>query len=146
MCWGHNFSGQLGNGGAQHIAYPVNVAIVIPPSLTLNYPNGQPGSFFTITADGFPENSTATVSINGVVVTTTLPTSSTGGFVAFLNSTGLTSGYYRVTVSVNPSASVNFALDSNAPLRAQEGSGTTFVLDGLGLMPLELVYLPLILR
>ena len=145
-CWGHNLSGQVGNGGAQFIAYPVNVAIAIPPNLTLNYPTGQPGSFFTLTAEGFPENSAATVSINGVVLTTTLPVTSTGGFVALLNTTGLSAGYYRLTVSVNPSATTNFTLDQSAPLRLPEGSGTTFVLDGLGLVPLKLVFLPVILR
>ncbi|MBI5566377.1 MAG: RCC1 repeat-containing protein [Chloroflexi bacterium] len=145
-CWGHNLSGQVGNGGAQFIAYPVNVAIAIPPSLTRNYPNGQPGSFFTITAEGFPENSAATVSINGVVLTTTLPITSTGGFVALFNTTGLSAGYYRLTVSVNPSATTNFTLDQSAPLRLPEGSGTTFVLDGLGLTPLKLVFLPTIIR
>lgn len=116
----------------------MNVAIAIPPNLTLNYPTGQPGSFFTLTAEGFPENSAATVSINGVVLTTTLPVTSTGGFVALLNTTGLSAGYYRLTVSVNPSATTNFTLDQSAPLRLPEGSGTTFVLDGLGLVPLKL--------
>jgi hypothetical protein len=103
----------------------------VPPSptLTLNYTNGSPGSFFTITGEDYPANSQATVSLNGTTLTNTLPVDETGQFTVILDTEGADVGYYNLTISVNTSvtATVSFLLDSAAPLRPQEGDGIIIV-------------------
>jgi hypothetical protein len=102
------------------------------------------GAFwFAVRSPHFDQNSLSTY--NGIG-TVTIEGVITVGVIALLNTTGLNAGYYRITVSVNPSASAGFSLDSTAPLRAPEGTGTIFVLDGFGLIPLKLVFLPVVIR
>ena len=54
-------------------------------------------------------------------------------------------GRYFVTAAVNPSATADFTLDPNAPLRPQEGSGPVHNVPG-GIAFAEFVYLPLVCR
>jgi Tol biopolymer transport system component len=123
----------------------VHERAVALPSLSINYPDGQPGSFFTVTGSNFPPNSTAAVVINGVTLTTTLPVDSSGGFLFLLNTEQADAGHYFVTVTANPEATVSFILDPAAPLRPQVDSGAIFqVPDGIALT--EFIYLPLIQR
>ena len=82
-CWGWDGYGQLGLGTITQRLTPVDVIDLAPPSLTINYPNGQPGSFFTITGWNFPPDSQATLSINGQVITNTLSVDPTGSFIFF---------------------------------------------------------------
>jgi archaellum component FlaF (FlaF/FlaG flagellin family) len=123
----------------------VHERAVALPSLSINYPDGQPGSFFTVTGSNFPPNSTAAVIINGVTLTTSLPVDSSGEFLFLLNTEHADAGHYFVTVTANPGATVSFILDPAAPLRPQVDSGAIFqVPDGIALT--EFIYLPLIQR
>jgi hypothetical protein len=113
--------------------------------LTVNYPYGQSGSFFTITGWNFPPGTLANLYINDQVITSTLPVNPTGSFIFFLNTTGAEAGGYVVTASVNPSAATSFILFDDAPLRPQEGGGQTFVVPA-GIAFHNFVYLPLVKR
>jgi photosystem II stability/assembly factor-like uncharacterized protein len=117
-----------------------------PPSasLSINYTNGAPGSFFTLTGANFPANSTATITINGQEVGT-VPTDSSGGFVFLLNTDQADKGHYVVTATVNPSASTSFVLDPDDPTRSQESNGTIFNVPA-GIAFTHVVYLPLVNR
>ncbi len=114
------------------------------PTLTANYTVGAPGSYFTFTGMDFPADSTATISVNGMILGN-VTTDSNGEF-QFLLSTDLAwVGAYFVTVSVNPSATIRFDLDVNADVRPQEGSGSTFDVPA-GIAFTKFIYLPAILR
>jgi trimeric autotransporter adhesin len=117
----------------------------IPPSLLINYTTGKPGSSFFVSGSGFPAGDTATVTVNGHVLSSALTVDGAGGLTFHLDTSLAGAGQYFATVSVNPSASVAFTLDSNAPLRSQEGSGPTFNVPG-GIAFTRFVYLPLVRR
>ncbi len=132
----------FGNSNATYVRKLV--LSVVSPLLTINYSSGQPGSFFTLTGSGFPPNDTATIAVNGVVLTSTLAVDGSGEFVFLLDTGQADNGYYAVTAMVNPSAMTSFILDPNSPLRLQEGSGPIFsVPSGIAW---KAIYLPLILR
>ena len=117
----------------------------MPSSLLINHTTGKPGSYFTLSGAGFPAGGTATVTVNGRVLTNALAVDSAGGVAFRLNTGQAGAGRYVATVSVNPSATVVFTLDSSTPLRAQQGSGPTFdVPSGIALT--KILYLPLIRR
>lgn len=114
----------------------------IQPILSVNYTSGSPGSFFTLSGSDFPPNSTVTIVVNGRTLGT-LSTDSVGNFVFLLNTDHADEGHYIVTATVNPGASARFVLDSNEPIRPQEGSGTTFDVPS-GIAYTHLIYLPLV--
>jgi alpha-tubulin suppressor-like RCC1 family protein len=147
-CWGGDLYGQLGLGTITERWTPVDVVASVPARLVLNYSTGQPGSFFTLTGENFAANSQATVSINGTVVTTALAINETGSFIVFLDLANAEAGYYGVTVSAHGGAGTEtlFALNTQAPLRQQEGGGLVLIVPtGIG-VELKPVYLPLIQR
>ncbi|MCI0397438.1 MAG: calcium-binding protein [Chloroflexi bacterium] len=110
-----------------------------PISLTLNYPSGAPGSFFTLTGGNFPFSATATIAVNGVPLGS-LPTDGSGAFTALLNTAGATPGLYRVAATVLPSREIaTLALDPNGVVHPQEGNGPIFLVP-----PFTFVYLPAI--
>ena len=94
------------------------------PQLAINYDTGAPGSFFTVSGSNFPAGQYATVIVNGTVLTNTLAVDSNGAFSLIMDTQGAESGYYIVSASMNIGRTVQFTLDANAPLRAQEGNGT----------------------
>jgi hypothetical protein len=118
--------------------------VTMPRALTINYGNGRPGSFFTITGVNLPASNTATIIINGAILTNTLPVDSYGGFACLLDTSLADAGYYSLTATVNPSASARFTLDPNAPLRPQNGTGP--ILSVPSGIAGKMVYLPLIHR
>ncbi len=146
-CWGWDYDGQLGVEGGAIRLMPVNVQDEANKIL-LNYLNGQPGSFFTVTGQNFPPGSPITLTINNVVMSQPLQTNETGGFIFFLDTLGAEAGGYLVTVSVNsgPSASNLFLLNDATPLRSQEGGGQTVnVPSGIG-VDYYFTYIPIIRR
>jgi hypothetical protein len=110
----------------------------------MNYSEGAPGSFFNVTGGGFPANQTASVSVNGTSLGI-LSTNSSGGFTFTLTTTNADEGIYNVSVRVNPSAMVRFALDASASLKPQEGNYPSFAVPP-GIAITQEIYLPLVIR
>jgi hypothetical protein len=145
-CWGFDaYDGRLGVGG--FLQYLAPVSVLDPgPILTINYPSGQPGSFFTITGWVFPPDGQATLSINGQTLTTTLQVNPTGSFIVFLDAASAEAGGYTVVASADGlSAAASFRLAEEAALRVQEGGGIVFSVPG-GMAYHNFVYFPLVGR
>ena len=121
------------------------VSWLTSPSLVVNHSIGGVGSFFTLTGFHFPPNGVATVVINGHTLTNAMAVSSSGELTFLLDTTQADPGRYFVTVSVNPSASIDFTLDPDAPLYPQEGGGPIISVPS-GIAFNRFVYLPFILR
>lgn len=118
---------------------------VVPgPKLTMNYTSGAPGSYFNILGQFFPENSTATLSVNGRTVGT-VPVGSSGTFAFTLTTDNADEGDYFVTASVNPTATKQFILDANEPVRPEDDPADTFDVPA-GIAFTESLYLPTIIR
>jgi len=115
-----------------------------PSELSSNYQTGQPGSFFNITGSSYPPNCPVDVSINGVELTSTISTNSTGVFTFTLSTTQADPGRYEVTASVNPSATTSITLAPTEPLRQKEGDW--IILDISGGIALKDIFLPIILK
>jgi parallel beta-helix repeat protein len=113
-------------------------------TIDINYDSGAPGSFFTLSGNGFPPNGMAVISVNGAVLGT-MPTDGSGSFSFLLSTTNADEGTYFVRASVNPSATVQFILSSDKPTRPQEGSGTVFELPA-GVAYTESIFLPMVMR
>jgi hypothetical protein len=114
------------------------------PTLAINYPNGQVGSYFALTGSGFSPNDTATVLVNGTVVGS-LPVDGSGNLAFRLSTDQADAGFYVVVTTLHPGASVAFVLNAAAPLRAQEGSGPIFAVPA-GLAFTNVLYLPITTR
>jgi photosystem II stability/assembly factor-like uncharacterized protein len=113
------------------------------PSLEINYTTGAPGSFFTIIGDNYPPDSTIKISVNNQLLGTVQ--SDPSGALEFLFETSQADeGTYIVDAAVNPGASVRFKLNSNDPLRPQEGSGP--IIEIPAGIAIDFIYLPLIIE
>lgn len=155
-CWGSDYYSVLGVGRVIRRLTPVDVVGSTPARVALNYPTGQPGSFFTVTGENFPISSTLTIMLNSALLTTTLSVNATGGVIFFINTAGANAGDYILQASANFSLTSNmaltasstvsttFKLEPTAPLRVQEGGGQTLVVPA-GLVGHK-VYLPLVMR
>lgn len=147
-CWGWDLSwgrtGMLGIHGER--LTPMDVVVAIAPTLSVNYAAGRPGSFITLTGSHFPGVTPLSLSANGVALATTPATSEIGEFVIFLDTTAAGEGFYTITADSNPELTVSFVLDPNAPLRVQEGGGTTFAVPGGIALPVIRMYMPLMQR
>lgn len=141
-CWGRDGAAQLGIGTITRRLAPVYVIAEADATATLDFAYAQPGSVLTLNARNFPGGRLPTITINGRSLIGSFITNPTGGLIIFLNTTGLSRGRYLIKISVNPTASVAFTLDDGAPLYAQSGDGTVAALDGLGIEPLSVLYLP----
>jgi hypothetical protein len=116
------------SGATQY--HPLSVAgtpaIPTEPILRINYPNGAPGSAFTLTGSGLTAETTAQVTVNDVLVDT-LATNDTGSMTYILQ-TDVTAqaGLYEVGITDTAGRQVNivYQLDPNAPLRVAEGNGS----------------------
>lgn len=126
--------------------FTVTVEAVEPTvALTINYTTGAPGSFFNITGTGYPANGTATISINGEIVGTVL-TGQDGGFSITLQTTPNSGeGTFMVTVSMNPSVTIQYQLKVNAPLRTQEGNLPIYAVPE-DIAAFHFIYLPVVIR
>lgn len=128
-CWGDDLDGQLGIGTLRQSPIPVDVIELIP-QMTVNYPNGRPGSFITITGWHFPAASQAMLSVNGEVLTSSLEVNAGGSFIFFLDTRQAGPGWYKVSAGPNTDISAAFLLAGSLPIWPQEGGGQTFVLPG----------------
>jgi photosystem II stability/assembly factor-like uncharacterized protein len=115
-----------------------------PPQLHINYPTGAPGSYFTVTGEYFPAESTANVIINNHSLGT-IQSDISGGFTFLLDTSQADPGAYTVNVSVNPSASISFEIASDAPIRPQDGDGTIFLIP-TGIALDSRIYLPMLIK
>lgn len=133
----------FGNGNEVYVR-KLLLGMAAPITMTINYPDGAPGSYFTLLGSGFPPNSTATITLNGRSLGT-IPTDADGSFTFLLNSTGADEGDYFLTATVNPSANISFTLDETAPIHPQDGTGTTFDIPA-GIAFNEFVFLPTVVK
>jgi photosystem II stability/assembly factor-like uncharacterized protein len=111
------------------------------PILTINYSTGAPGSFFTLDGSGFPPDSSVDLSIN-VFSLGSIQSDSTGSFHFILSTSQADEGFYNITASVNPRASVRLILDNDSPIRPQEGFYDVFDVPS-GIAYAHAIYLPL---
>ncbi len=114
------------------------------PDLAVNYPNGQPGSFFHFSGTGFTPNSLVAVTANEYPLGTTT-TDGAGNLEFNVSSADADLGsYYLAVIEGNISVTERIVLASNVPLRPQEGTGDVFnLLAGTGLTEL---YLPVLVK
>ena len=121
-------------------------------SLLINYPNGRQGSFFALVGAGYPVSKAAQIMANGRVIGN-VTTDETGGFSIILSTAETDNATYTISVVINAStaataatgsATTNLTIDSNAPLRAKEGTGTEVIMPA-GLNR-TLVYMPFVRR
>jgi Tol biopolymer transport system component len=112
--------------------------------LTINYSDGAPGSYFTVTGSGFPANATATISVNGHELGT-VPVDTMGGFTFLFSTANADEGIYMITASVNPSATTQLILDAAQPIRPQEGTGSIIDIPE-GIAFTNQIFLPLLQR
>ena len=110
---------------------------VYDATLTVNYPTGQPGSYFTFDGANFPENSTANITVNGDFLGS-VNTDANGSLTFIINSTNSAIGTYSVSaeVNANASAATSFELTTSAPIRPLEGDGPIFYLVPTLYMPI----------
>ena len=132
------------NGDKWFGTYDGGVSVLIEPHLKINHSVGKPNSYFTLTGSGYPTNSTATIIINGNTIGT-IQTDNKGAFEFELSTDNADEGAYFVTVTVNPSVTVRFTLDSSSANTWPSGGGTSFDVPA-GIAFTEFVYLPLIQR
>jgi hypothetical protein len=114
------------------------------PHLDINHQSGAPGSFFTVNGINFPPSDTATLAVNGTPLGT-VSAAADGSFTFLLSTASADEGAYFASVTVNPSATVGFILDSNEPIHPQEGTGPIFKVP-VGIAFTESIFLPVILR
>jgi hypothetical protein len=115
-------------------------------TLAINYPDGQAGSFFTLTGSNyFPPGSPTGIIVNNHLLTDTLMTADTGDLVGILDTSEADNGRYFVTTTADPRASASFTLDPNSPLRPQDGSGPVIKIPN-GIAFTHDAFLPLVYR
>ena len=114
-------------------------------SLYINYPNGAPGSYFTLTGTGFPASATATISANGHELGS-IPVDANGDFTFLFSTTNADEGSYTIAASVNPSDTTQLTIDADDPFRLQEGTGTILdIPEGIAITTSQ-IFLPLVRR
>lgn len=94
---------------------------------------------------GFLPDETATISVNGRILSTSIPVNASGYFSLHLYTNHADEGTYTLTAEVNPTAAITFTLDDNAPLHAPEGSGEAIDIPA-GIGNTQYLFLPAVLR
>lgn len=144
-CWGTNANGQVGDGSVPWQLTPLAVRNLLVPNAAINFQSGQPGSFFAVTAVNLTPNVTAVISVNGVLLSPDLTTDAGGNLAFQLDTTDADPGSYTLTLDADDRFNLVFTLSSNAPLRAQTGSGPVYQLpSGITLTPSA--YIPLCVK
>ncbi len=114
----------------------------LPGALAINYPNGAPGSFFTLTGGDFPMNTEVAIFANGTSLGSVM-SDGAGLWTAVLDTTNADTGLYQVTAIANRSATVTLTLNTDAPLRPQEGDGPIVTVPP-GIAWQEFLFLPIV--
>lgn len=120
------------------------------PSSSMNYLSGAPGSYFTITGKDFEANLPVGIAVNGKNIGS-LQAKKDGTVTFLLSTDNADSGLYTLTISATnlikraSESRIEFILDDDAPLRSQEGTGTTFDVPA-GIAYGGSLYLPFLTR
>ncbi len=130
LCWGTNGNGQLGDGTLPWRTTPTDVVNLEPLTLAINFPDGQPGSFFTVTGSNYPPGGEFTVSANGLALSPTVMAGSDGRLSFLLNTAGAQVGRYMISLDSIPRKAAGFHLITSAPLRSPQGSGPVLNIPG----------------
>ena len=157
VCWGGDNQGQVGLGTAIMSLTPASVGETTVINLNLNYPDGQAGSFFTVSGSGFsPDTQIAgtttpiPIFLNGIQVFVNLTVNQDGNFLFILGTSGAGNGTYILTIGDPPLATTSFYLAYAEPLRAQESEGPPIITPGwTSVIPypvLSFIYLPMVGR
>ncbi len=112
-------------------------------SLEINHESGAPGSFFSISGSNFSSKTMVNIYANGVLLGN-LETSEFGDLLFLIDSTGAGDGYYLIQVQGTETAGTKLLVDTTGTLWSQEDEGTVFSLNAPGLVPFELLFMPLI--
>ena len=110
----------------------------------INYNNGSPGSFFTISGKNFPINEEIQFYINGKLLGTVL-TDNLGNIEFGLDTINANEGRYFISFSNDIDVIISFFLDSTLLVRPQDYFGPTFpVPEGIALT--KEIYIPILFR
>jgi ligand-binding sensor domain-containing protein len=113
-------------------------------SLSANYDDGAPGSFFNLTSDHFPANQKVPVSVNGAQLGN-VSISSHGTFTFTISTSNADVGGYIVKVGESPSVQARLRLDAQELIRPKEGDYNVIdIPSGIALTPY--FYLPALRR
>ncbi len=117
-----------------------------PAALTVDPSFGQVSSYFAFAGVQFTPSQMATVSVNGYVLSNSIPVEPDGTIEFQLATDQADEGAYFVTVTAGQSNdTAGFFLNSDAPLNPPSGSGPTLNVPA-GIALTEFVYLPAVLR
>lgn len=133
----------FGNGNEVNVRKMI-LNISSPLTMTINYQNGAPGSYFNVSGEGFPPNQIGNITVNSTNLAT-VTVNDRGTFTFTLNTADAGIGNYSVMVSVNPSATVEFTLSDESPLRVREGNYIVYDVPA-GIAITDYIFLPLITR
>lgn len=127
------------------------------PSITVNYPNGEKGSYFRIIASHIPVDRSWEFRVNGHLVDSGIQMSPLGEIDRILSMSNASYGTYSAEIRVNTgamtsagvtndnSASVVFKLQPGSPLRAKEGTAPIITIP-VGIALDKYIYLPSLVR
>jgi hypothetical protein len=124
---------------AQGFSWQQFAGVYLAPALVSNFPDGQPGSFFTVDGVNFSPNTLVTVLSNDVVLGA-VQTSSSGELRFLLDSANSAEGFYKIRASGSEASETLIWIDFDKPLRAKQNEGVTFALAAS--QPLHLVFMP----
>ncbi len=141
-CWGSNGQGQLGTGQVPWEVVAGEVVGLNPAVLTSDFSTGKPGSYFSLDGSGFPKGGTATVTVNGTVLSTALPVDSSGNLTFSLDTSLADEGHYTVVATSILHAGAPIVLSQTAPLHPP-GGGTVLVVPA-GIAMTEFSHLPIL--
>jgi hypothetical protein len=145
-CWGSNSNGQIGDNSVPWRLFPVSLVNWFHPILAINYNTGQPSSYFAFAGSDYPPDAAATIAVNSITYTRTVPVDSAGNLNFQMHTVQADEGYYIVTAGAEDVATgARFTMSADAPLQPQEGTGYIFDVPA-GIAYTQLYYFPTIYK